>query len=164
MSAWQQTDWERLFAPEMSLAEIMIRGTCVYVSIVLLLRVILKRQAGKVSLSDLLVVTLVAGVCRNPLVRDAYSITDGLLIVVIILLWSYAFDWLSYHVHVIHKLLHPSPVPLVRDGIILYDNLSRELVTESQLHSKLRQRGVKDHHEVAEAWLEGNGQVSVIRR
>jgi uncharacterized membrane protein YcaP (DUF421 family) len=87
MSAWQQTtDWARLFTPEMPLAEIIIRGTCVYVSLVLLLRVILKRQAGKVSLSDLLVVTLVAGVCRNTLVRDAYSITDGLLIVVTILL------------------------------------------------------------------------------
>jgi uncharacterized membrane protein YcaP (DUF421 family) len=164
MNVWWQIDWARLFVPEMSLPEILIRGTLVYVSLVLVLRIILKRQAGKVSLSDLLVVALVAGVCRNPLVRDAYSITDGVLVVLTILSWSYAMDWLSYHVSVIHKLLHPKPVLLIRDGVVQCDNLSRELITESQLQSKLRWKGISDPHEVAEAWMEGNGQVSVIRR
>src|SRR5436305_14944567 len=91
-----ETDWGRLFAPEMSLPEILVRGTLIYLAICLLLRVFLKRQAGKLSLSDLLVVTLVAGVCRNPLVRDAYSVTDGVLVVMTILAWSYAVDWICY--------------------------------------------------------------------
>src|SRR5437899_13080024 len=88
------TDWERLFKPEMSVTEILVRGTLVYVTLCLLLRIILKRQAGKVSLSDLLVVTIVGGICRNPLVRDAYSISDGMAVVIVVLGWSYAFDWL----------------------------------------------------------------------
>src|SRR4051812_4358444 len=92
-----ETDWGRLFAPEMSLPEIFIRGTLIYLAVCLLLRVFLKRQAGKMSLTDLLVVTIIAGVCRNPLVRDAYSITDGLLVVVTVLAWGYAADWLCYH-------------------------------------------------------------------
>ena len=125
----------------MSLPEILVRGTFVYISVVLLLRIILKRQAGKVGLSDLLVVTIIAGVCRNPLVRDSYLITDGLLVIATVLFWSYALDWLCYYSPFIHKLFHPKPVPLIRDGVVLSDNLSHELITKSQLQCKLRREG-----------------------
>src|SRR5438067_1385224 len=38
-------DWAQLFAPQMSLPEILIRGTLIYLALCLLLRVVLKRQA-----------------------------------------------------------------------------------------------------------------------
>jgi len=162
MASFFSADWSRLFVPEMSLPEILIRGTLVYLSVVLALRIILKRQAGKVSMSDLLVVTIVAGVCRNPLIRDAYSITDGLLVVLTVLTWSFVLDWLSYYVPFIHALLHPRAVPLILDGLIIKENLARELITEAQLKSKLRRNGIRDPGLVAEAWMEGDGHVSVV--
>ena len=159
-----RTDWERLFVPEMSLLEILIRATFMYVIICLLLRFVLKRQAGKVSISDLLVVSIIAGVCRNPLVKDAYSITDGVLVVATVLGWSFLLDWLSYRFHPIHRLLHSAPVLLIRDGQVLTENLESELMTENQLRCKLRQHGVREPLEVAEAWMEGDGHVSVIKK
>src|SRR4051812_50081084 len=123
MDFFWRTDWGRLFTPEMSLPEILIRGTVIYLALCLLLRVVLKRQAGKVSMSDLLVVTIVAGVCRNPLIADSYSVTDGMLVVATVLGWSYMLDWLSYRSRVVHGLLHSNPVPLIRDGQVLTDNL-----------------------------------------
>jgi uncharacterized membrane protein YcaP (DUF421 family) len=159
-----QTDWSPLFRLEMSLPEILVRGTLVYIALCLLLRIVLKRQAGRVSLSDLLVVSLVAGICRNPLVRNAYSIPDGIAVVAVVLAWSYGLDWLSYHSSLAHRLIHPKPVVLIREGRVLADNLRRELMTESQLRSQLRKRGVRDPAEVAEAILEASGQVSVIKK
>jgi uncharacterized membrane protein YcaP (DUF421 family) len=164
MSYWTEMDWARAFVPEMTFPEVLIRASVVYWSLVLLLRVILKRQAGQLSISDLLVVTVIAGVCRNPLVRDAYAITDALLTIIVILLWSYAMDWLSYYVPAFHALLHPRPVLLIRDGVVLKDNLQHELITESQLQSRLRHVGVADPRAVAEAYIEGNGQMSVVRK
>jgi uncharacterized membrane protein YcaP (DUF421 family) len=154
----------RLFTPEMSLPEVAVRGTLVYVFLVLLFRVILRRQAGKVSLSDLLVVAIVAGVWRNPLVRDAYSVTDGMLVVLTVVAWSYGLDWLGYHIPMMRKLLHPNPIRLVQDGSVLEENLARDLMTESQLHSKLRREGISDVRQVGGAWIEGDGHVSVVPR
>jgi uncharacterized membrane protein YcaP (DUF421 family) len=164
MEFWFQTNWAKLFVPQMSLPEILIRGTVIYLSVVTALRLIMKRQAGKVSMSDLLVVMLVAGICRNPLIADDYSITDGVLIMLTILFWSFALDWLSYHIPFVHSLSHPKPVPLIQDGVVLKENLAGELMTQQQLISKLRLNGVNDPKVVAEAWMEGDGHVSVVRR
>src|SRR5438045_1494446 len=105
-----EVDWRGLFVAKLSVLEILIRGIFVYLAICLLLRVVLRRQAGKVALSDLLVITLVAGICRNPLVADAYSIPDGIGVVAVVLACSYALDWLSYYSPFIHAVLHPEPV------------------------------------------------------
>src|SRR5438552_2753415 len=101
-----RTDWDQLFVPKMSLLEILVRGTFTYLGLCLLLRIVLKRQAGKVSISDLLVVSIVAGVCRNPLIADAYSVTDGMLVVATVLGWSYVLDWLSYRSPIFHRVMH----------------------------------------------------------
>jgi len=148
----------------MSLVEIFIRSTLMYVTICLLLRFVLKRQAGKVSISDLLVVSIIAGVCRNPLVKDSYSVTDGVLVILMVLGWSFLLDWLSYRFKLIHRIFHSAPVPLIRDGQILTENLECELMTVNQLRCKLRQHGVREPAEVAEAWMEGDGHVSVIKK
>ena len=132
MTNWLEMDWVKLFAPQLSLAELLVRALLVYLSLCLMLRVVLKRQAGRVSLNDLLVVSLVAGVCRNPLIRDAYSITDGILVVAAVLACSYAVDWLCYFVPFIHRLLHAPPLLLIRNGQVIKENLRRELMTESQ--------------------------------
>jgi uncharacterized membrane protein YcaP (DUF421 family) len=153
-----------MFVPQLSLAEILLRGVLIYVGLCLLLRIVLKRQAGKVSLSDLLVVTLVAGICRNPLVADAYSIPDGLGVVAVVLFCSYSVDWLSFYSPIIHRLMHPARVELVRNGQIMQDSLKRELMTDSQLRCQLRHHGVGDVDEVAEAWIESSGEISVIKK
>ena len=159
-----KTDWARVFVPEMSLLEIVVRGTLIFVTVCLLLRVVLKRQTGGVATSDLLVAGIVGGVCRNPLVRDAYSVTDGLLVVGVVLSWSYALDWLSYHSRLVHRLLHRPPSRLVEDGRVLHERLRHELMTEGQLKSQLRSEGVRDVAEVEGAWLEDCGKVSVLKR
>jgi hypothetical protein len=112
----------------------------------------------------MLVIVLVAGVCRNPLVRDAYSIPDGLMVIAVILFWSFAADWLSYYSPWVHSLLHAPPIALIREGQVLRENLRKELLTEERLCAKLREHGVKNLGQVAEAYMEGDGRVSVLKK
>ena len=163
MTSWFVTDWHKVFAPQLSLPEILVRGITVYLMLCLMLRVVLKRQAGRVALGDLLVVTLVAGVCRNPLVADSYSITDGLLVVATVLMTGYAVDWACYYFPFFHGLMHASPRCLIKNNQVEQDNLRRELMTEGQLLCKLRLHGISGVDEVKEAYLEGDGSVSVIK-
>jgi uncharacterized membrane protein YcaP (DUF421 family) len=162
METWLNPNWEKMFVLTYSPVELVLRVVIIYVTVCLLFRIILLRQTGRSTLQDMLVVVLVVGVCRNPLVADAYSITDCLIVVGTILVTSYLIDWLNYHCHWIHRVFHSAPVPLIRDSLVLKDNLHRELMTEARLTSQLREHGLDDPGRVKEAYLEGTGNVSVI--
>jgi uncharacterized membrane protein YcaP (DUF421 family) len=73
-------------------------------------------------------------------------------------------DWLAYRVDVIRQFIHPDHKPLIRDGRVLRRALQEELMTEEELMTQLRLNGVEDVAEVKAAYLEGNGEISVIKR
>lgn len=105
---------------------------------------------------------LVTNVVQNGIADNYDSITDGLLLVVIVILWSYAIDWLSLHFRPLRWFAYPRPIKIIENGKPLWETIQRELFTEEQLYSLLRQQGVEDVSEVKEASIEPNGLVSVI--
>jgi len=155
-------DWARLFAFDTPWLEIVVRGSAVYLGLFLLLRVVSKRQSGAVSISDILVVVLLADAAQNAMAADYTSITDGLLLVGVVVFWSHALDWLGYRVPLMGRLVHPPPLLLVRDGAPIRENLRRELMTEDELLTQVREQGIERIADVKSARLEGDGRVSVI--
>jgi uncharacterized membrane protein YcaP (DUF421 family) len=155
-------NWNEILVPDTPLLEILMRGTVMYLGLLLLLRFVLKRQAGAISLTDLLVVVLLADAAQNALADDYRSLSDGLLLVAVIVFWAYALDWLGYRFTAINRLVHPQPLPLIRRGRLIPGNLRRELITEDELMSQLREQGIDDVAKVKRAHMEGDGRISVI--
>jgi uncharacterized membrane protein YcaP (DUF421 family) len=162
LEASMTVDLNALFLPDMHPVEIFVRGTVVYIVLFLLLRLALKRQSGGVGMTDLLVVILIADAAQNAMAGDYHSITDGVLLVATILGWAYAIDWLGYHVPAVERIVHPPPLPLVADGHLLRRNMRTELITYGELMSQLRAQGIDDVARVHRAYLEGNGELTVI--
>lgn len=157
-------DWRGMFMPDTPLLEIFIRGTVVYLALFVMLRVVLRREGGAMSLSDVLVVVVIADAAQNAMAADYHSITDGLVLVATIIGWSYLLDWLGYNVPALEWLVHPKPLRLVQDGQLLRQNLRKELITPEELMSQLREQGMSSLDEVREAFLEGDGQISFVKR
>ena len=161
MESLSHLDWRTIFVPTLSIAEIFLRGTVIYLLLFMLLRV-LRREAGAISVSDLLVVVLVADAAQNAMASDYKSITEGVLLVGIIVGWDYFLNWLGYRSRWVHDLLRPAPLPLIKDGRLLRRNLRQELITTDELMSELRQQGVESVDAVRRCYLEGDGHFSVI--
>ena len=157
-------DWKSLFVPETPLLEIFIRGSIMYLGLFVLLRFVFKREAGALGISDLLVIVLIADAAQNAMSANYRSITDGLLLVITILFWCQFLDWLGYKVPAMHRILHPPPLPLVKNGEILRRNMRRELVTEEELMTEIRKKGIAQLADVKEAYMEGDGHISVISK
>ncbi len=155
-------EWGRLFAFETPWLEIVVRGTAIYLGLFLLLRLVLKRQAGTVGITDLLVIVLIADAAQNAMADDYKSISDGILLVCVIIFWSHALDWLGYAFPSLNRFVHPPPLPLIRNGQLLRQNMRRELITHEELMTQLREQGVLDIKEVKMACMEGDGRVSVV--
>lgn len=157
-------DWQGIFVPSISIFEILVRGTLVYLALFTLLRFVLKREAGGLGVTDLLVVVLIADAAQNAMAGGYRSIPEGILLVATIIFWSYALDWLSYRSLRFARLIQPRPLLLVKDGVMLRRNMRRELITEDELMSQLRRQGVHDIAQVKEAYMEGDGRISVLTR
>ena len=148
--------------PDTSPIEIVVRGSITFLFIFLLLRV-LKRQSGAVSTADLLLIVLVADAAQNSMAGEYTSVADGLLLVTTIAVWAYVLDWLGYHVKAVERFTHPAPRPIVKDGRMILRNMRAELITQEELMTTLRTEGIDDVSEVKVAFVEGNGEISVIK-
>lgn len=157
-----QIDWHGIFVPDMPLLEIFVRGTVVYLALFALLRGVLQRQAGGVAVTDLLVVVLIADAAQNAMAGEYRSVPDGILLVATIIFWSYALDWLGYYFPSVGRLVHPPPLPLVKDGRLLHRNMRKELITRDELMTQLREQGVEDLSCVKTAHMEGDGRISIV--
>ena len=156
-------DWKSAFVPTMSVAEIFIRGTIIYLLLFGFMR-FLRREAGGIGITDLLVVVIIADAAQNAMAGEYKSITEGVLLILTIGFWDYGLDWLGYRSPRFERLLRPAPLLLIKDGRVQRRNLRREMITDEELESQLREHGIEDAAQVKLACLEGDGRVSVIER
>ena len=159
-----QIDWNSVFIPSLGIAEIVVRGTLMYLGLFIVLRFMARRQAGHFGPADLLVIVLIADAAQNGLGKEYQSVTEGLVLVMTIVAWDYIIDWLTYRFPRLRRVLIPSSLTLIKDGRIVEKSLRKEMLSMEELASQLRQQQVEDIAEVKLAKLEGDGRLSVIRR
>lgn len=156
-------DWNAAFRPQMPLLEILLRGSLMYLGIFVLLRTILRREAGMISLPDILLIVLLADAAQNGMAGDYTSIPDGILLVSVLIFWNLVLDRLAYRFPAVERFVHPPPLPLVQNGRLLRANLQRESISHQELWSQLRAQGVEDLAEVKSAYIEADGSITLTR-
>lgn len=148
--------------PDVNVLETVVRGVFMYLAIFILVKVVLRGRTSAVTISDLLVVMLVSDAAQNAMAANYISITNGFVLVATIFATSFVIDWLAYRFPRLQRFVHPEKKALVMNGRIMRTTLRDELITEEELMTQLRINGVDDLAQVKAAFLEGNGEVSVI--
>lgn len=157
-------DWAAMFTPDTPLAEIVVRGSCIYLGLFLLLRFILRRESGTLGVTDVLVVVLIADAAQNGMADDYTAVPDGLLLVLVIIGWAWLLNALAYRFPLVERIVRPEKLPLVRDGRVIQRNMRREFITRAELDSQLREQGVHDVSEVRAVFMEADGRISVLSK
>jgi len=153
-----------LFRFGLSPWELVLRGSAMYWFLYLLFRFVLRRDVGSIAIADILLLVLIADASQNAMAGGYSTVAEGFVLVATIAGWSYPLDWAAYRFESIRRFIEPGPLMLVRDGRILRHNLRQELMSLDELHAKLRQQGVEDIASVKTAFMESDGQISVIQR
>ena len=153
---------ERLFIPETPLIELVIRGTIMYIALLAALRFLVRRHVGSLSLMDLLLMVLIADAAQNAMGDNYRSITDGLVLCATLLGWNWLFDWMAFRFPAFKNILEPAPLLVVQRGKYQHKNMSKELLTEDELDSQLRQHGIQNVSSVVLAYVEPDGGISIV--
>ena len=156
-------DWSAVFALETPLAELLLRGVLLYLAILFLLRVMPRRMAGEVAAMDLVLILLITESASHAL-GDYQSLGDGVLQIVIVGTLAWLVDMLSYHSPWLRRIFEAPPLKIIHDGQLLRRNLRREFISEDELYSQLRANDVQDISEVQSAHVEGEGNITIVKR
>lgn len=156
-------DLAALFRFDVSPVELVARGTLLYWFLFLLFRFVLRRDTGSIAIADILLLVLIADASQNAMSGGYTTVAEGFVLVATIAGWNWLIDWAAWRFPRVRRFVEPGPLPLVRRGRILRENLWRELMTIEDLKSELRQQGVEDLAQVKWAHMESDGSISVIR-
>jgi len=95
---------------------------------------------------------------------DYHSVPEGLVLVSTILFWDWALDWLAFKLPRLRPIVQAGPLPLIVKGRLQRENMDRQLITEDELISQLRQHGVAGAQGIVLCNLEGDGHISVLQK
>jgi uncharacterized membrane protein YcaP (DUF421 family) len=126
--------------------------------------VVVKRRVGAVGMGDILVLVIVADAAQNGMAGDYRSITDAFILVGTIIGWNTLVDWLTFRFPRLQRILEPPPLLLIDDGRVQWRHMKQEYMSEADLQTKLREHGVTDPREVAKAFMEPDGQLTVLKK
>ena len=145
-----------------TLLEIVLRTTIVYVVLVAGIRLSGKRQIGQMTPFDLVVLLLLSNAVQNAMTGPDTSVPGGIVAAVTLLVLNHLVSKLRMAHPTLRWLVVGMPVTLVQNGNIQFQSLEHEQMTEEDLMANLREHQCTALNEVALATLEVDGEVSVV--
>jgi uncharacterized membrane protein YcaP (DUF421 family) len=142
--------------------QIAVRAAVVYLVLLAGLRLLGKREIGQITLADLVLILLIANAVQNAMTGPDTSLEGGLLAAAVLLVVNLAltfggmtFPWLG-------RALEGRRVALIENGQVMADRLRRVGISMDELLTALHENQVSGPEHVYEAYLEPDGQISVL--
>ena len=139
-----------------------LRTLLLYMVLILVIRLMGKRQIGQMEASEFVVTMLVANLAAIPMQDSGIPFYSGLVPILTVLGAELVLSWLILKSVRLRRLLCGKPVILIENGHLLQENLRKTRVTLDELMGHLREKDVLDLRAVQFAILETNGNLSVF--
>ena len=138
------------------------RTIILYLTMIVVIRLMGKRQIGQMEPSEFVVSMMVANLATIPMEDDGIALFAGFVPILTILGAELILSYLNLKNSRIRKLLCGKPVILIENGNILQQNLRKVRISLDELTGHLREKDVLDIRSVQYAILETNGNLSVF--
>lgn len=128
------------------------------------MRVMGKRQIGELNPQELVITILISAVATVPLENNGMPLANSLIPIAIFISFEIINSTLSMKSIKFRALIKGKPRFIIKDGEIRQNELTKLRFTIDDLTDAIRQAGVFDISEVANAIVETNGTVSVQKK
>ncbi len=144
--------------------EIVIRATCMFAVLFLLLRLLGKRELGQMTPFELVTLVVLGDLIQQGVTQTDFSLTGATLAIATFAFWGVALSWVSYLFPRAERALEGEALVLVRNGELIEKNMRRDRITRREVESEMRLAGILSMQDVAWALIEPNGKMSFIRK
>lgn len=162
----QPFDWQRIFVGEIDylyLGEVLFRTGFLYISAVLLLRLIGKRAMGQMTPFEQVVIIALGSAVGDPMFYPSVPLLYSVLIMATIILLNRLLARIVSNNKRIKKFIEGEPVLIIENGKLKTKTLQKENLHKDEIFMKLREQSITDIGQIKKAYLETNSAISVFK-
>lgn len=142
--------------------ETVLRVAVIYVFVLVGLRVLGKREFSQMSPMELIGLLLIPEIVSQALVREDFSVTNGLIGVATLFVLVFANSLLTHVSKGFERVSEGTPTVLAYDGRFAAANLDKERISPNEVYSEMRKVGLERIEQVRWAVLESDGKIAVV--
>lgn len=120
------------------------------------------RSIGDMEPLDYVIVLGIGEIMGSPLSGRDLSAFQACVAIATLTLLQVVLSAIYNRVPKFAKAMEGAPIPVIRDGEILYTNLTKHRISKEDILEELRLQGLRDERDVDLANLEPSGRFSVI--
>jgi uncharacterized membrane protein YcaP (DUF421 family) len=144
--------------------DIVLRAVVLYCFIVLVTRVIGRRELSSLAPIDLILLIVLGDAIQQGLTQSDYSVTGAVIAVSTLAAMQVLFSYVSFRSRRARTVLDGDPIVVLQDGKVIDRNLRRERMTSEDLAEEMRLQQIGSFDEVEWAILEPSGSISFVKK
>jgi uncharacterized membrane protein YcaP (DUF421 family) len=144
--------------------DIVIRAAVAFVFILLLTRVVGRRELNSLEPFDLILLVTIGDLVQQGVTQNDFSITGMTLAVGTIAVLTVLFSYLSWRFQALRPVLEGQPLILIEDGKVIEKNLRRNRLTQEEVAAEARNQQIDSFDKIRWAVLETSGKISFIEK
>jgi uncharacterized membrane protein YcaP (DUF421 family) len=148
-----------MFALSLPIVEKILRPILVYAFLIVALRLAGKRELAQLNPFDLVVLLTLSNTVQNAIIGEDNSVTGGLIGATTLLLVNYLVVKYLYTHEKLERLVEGEPDVIIDNGMVLMDNLRKELITLSELQAAAHKQGFGTLDEIERAVIDPGGAI-----
>lgn len=141
---------------------IILRSTCIYLFILIGIRIFGKNQLSQLNTADVILLILISNAVQNAMVGQDTSLLGGIVAASALFILNFVLKKAMFKSPKLKKIIEDEPLVLVKDGVINEKELARVEITIDELEETIREHGTDDFSKVKLVILEVDGNISVI--
>jgi len=142
---------------------IIFKTFVLYFYIVLVYRLMGKKEVGKLSIIDLIVSILIAELAAMSIESTDRSIFVSIVPILVIVIIQIVMSYFSLKSDKVRKIIDGNPTTIIKNGKVKFSEMAKLRYGLDDLITQLREQGIKSIEEVDYAILENNGKLSVFQ-
>jgi uncharacterized membrane protein YcaP (DUF421 family) len=147
----------------MEIINVILKTILFYLLIVIIIRLLGKREVGEISVFDLVVLLVIADVATIAISREWIDVLYSIGSLLTLLLLQKLFAYLTLKFPKIRNIVDYSPSILIYNGKVDLKEMKKQAYTMDDLITQARGNGVMDLNEIKLAILEPSGELSIYK-
>jgi uncharacterized membrane protein YcaP (DUF421 family) len=146
------------------LLDIAIRATIAYILMLILTRIIGRKQISQLTFFDFVSGITLGSIAAATLVNPTMPVYLGMVALVVWTAWVLVTARLTLVNVPVRKLVEAEPLMVIHKGKILEENLAERNYNVNDLLKQLRESGIFDPEQVEVGIIETDGALSVLKK